>query len=164
MSLPPLPPVHIYVDGVASTHFQMSLYHRPFTLNAAQPWRSSPRLRPSAHLARMPPARLDPWGRASSSSSSSSDDDKNAQSRSEDGSEAVQDALSEILMIQVRKEEVKQQIRDDVEVKKERMREIGDQITSEFGDEIRVDKLRMELASNMSLVSMGLVPYCHVWG
>ncbi len=52
----------------------------------------------------------------------------------------------------IRKEKVKEEIISDLEVKKEKLRSIGEEVTEEFAREIELDKMRTELASNMSLV------------
>ncbi|GAX85465.1 hypothetical protein CEUSTIGMA_g12881.t1 [Chlamydomonas eustigma] len=67
------------------------------------------------------------------------------------GNPEVQDALAEVMMLSVRKEKVKEDIRQDVEAKKEKIRNIGKELTDDFERKIELDKMRTELASNMSL-------------
>ena len=45
------------------------------------------------------------------------------------GSSEVQDALAEVMMLSIRKEQVKEEIRVDLEAKKERLRSIGDEVS-----------------------------------
>ena len=65
------------------------------------------------------------------SSGGSSDEDlpKIPLSLSE-GNDQVQEALADILQMSIRKQEVKQQILDDLEIKKEKLRLIGDEVST----------------------------------
>ncbi|KAG1667886.1 hypothetical protein FOA52_013646 [Chlamydomonas sp. UWO 241] len=63
----------------------------------------------------------------------------------------VQAAIADILNMEIRKAKVKEEILADLEIKKEKLRLIGQEITDDFGKEIELDKMRTELASNMSL-------------
>jgi len=90
-----------------------------------------------------------PWqegstGKAPADASSSNASEKNTDSE-------VQEALADILNMEVRKEEVKQEILADLELKKEQLRLIGQELADDFEKEIALDKIRTELASNMSL-------------
>lgn len=67
------------------------------------------------------------------------------------GNEYVQDALSEIIQIQVRKQEAKAKVLSDLEDRKEKLRNKGEELSSGLDDDANLDKLRLEMAAKVSL-------------
>eukprot|EP00798_Chlamydomonas_sp_ICE-L_P019502 gene19502-26167_t len=67
------------------------------------------------------------------------------------GDADVQEALSEIMQIQVHKQEAKERLLVDLEARKEKIRKMGEEMNSNFEEESRLDKMRLDLATSVQL-------------